>query len=366
MQEKFKNICHQFQILGDYVKSKPYGTGHINDTYVVKYNQAGTGNRYILQRINERVFAEPLKLMENIERVTKHQLFKLHQQGGLNPSRSCLQLLPTIDGKPYFLDKEGKHWRMYLFIENAETFDIIETEEQAFAAASAFANFQKSLVDLPGERLHETIFDFHNTVKRYSDLEKAIGWDTYNRVESCKNEIDFAKKRSNIASVLIDLLKKGTLPERITHNDTKLNNVMIDNDTQDGICVIDLDTVMPGTVLYDFGDLVRSSTSPVAEDEKDASKVFLQLNMFKALVKGYLSEANEFLNKTERDNLVFSGKLIAYEIGLRFLTDYLNGDVYFKTGYDEHNLIRCRTQFKLVESIEENEERMSRIVEKYS
>ncbi len=366
MQEKFKKICHQFQILGDYVNSKPYGTGHINDTYVVDYNQAGTNNRYILQRINENIFAEPLKLMENVERVTKHQMLKLREQGEINPSRLCLQLLPTIDGKSYFFDQDEKCWRMYLFIEKAETFDVIETEEQAFAAAVAFANFQKSLVDLPGDRLFETIPEFHNTVKRYNDLEKAIEQDSNNRVGTCTNEIDFAKKRSEMASVLINFLKDGSLPERITHNDTKLNNVMIDNETQNGICVIDLDTVMPGTVLYDFGDLVRSSTSPAAEDEKDTSKVYMQLNMFKALVKGYLSEANEFLNKTERDNLVFSGKLIAYEIGLRFLTDYLNGDVYFKTKYNDHNLVRCRTQFKLVESIEENEEKMDRIVEKYS
>lgn len=366
MQEKFKNICHQFQILGDYINSKPYGTGHINDTYLVEFNQAGTNVRYILQRINETIFAEPLKLMENVKRVTSHQLQKLREQGVLNPSRLCLQLIPAFDGKVYYFDQEGKCWRMYLFIEKAETYDIIETEEQAFAAAEAFANFQKSLVDLPGERLHETIPDFHNTEKRYNDFENAIELNDNDRIINCKQEIHFAQKRSNISSVLIDLLKNGVLPERITHNDTKLNNVMIDNETQNGICVIDLDTVMPGTVLYDFGDLVRSSTSPVAEDEKDTSKVYLQLNMFKALVKGYLSEANQFLDQIERDYLVFSGKLIAYEIGLRFLTDYLNGDAYFKTKYADHNLVRCRTQFKLVESIEENEVKMERIVEKYS
>ena len=366
MQEKFKNICHRFQVLGDYINSKPYGTGHINDTYVVEFNQAGTGTRYILQRINETIFTEPEKLMENVERVTTHQLRKLREQGALNPSRSCLQLVPTLEGTSFFLDQNGKYWRMYLFIEHARTFDIIETEEQAFAAAEAFANFQKSLVDLPGDRLYETIPDFHNTVNRYKNLQKAIEANGNGRVQTCKSEIAFALKREPITSKLIDLLKEGSLPERITHNDTKLNNVMIDNETHNGICVIDLDTVMPGTVLYDFGDLVRSSTSPAAEDEKDTAKVYMQLNMFKALVKGYLSEANEFLNETEREHLVFCGKLIAFEIGLRFLTDYLNGDVYFKTKYDDHNLVRCRTQFKLVESIEENEEKMERIVEKYS
>jgi len=365
MLEKFRHISQQFALYGDFINCKPYGSGHINDTYSVEYNQAGTTVRYILQRINDLIFLEPAKLMENIERVTRHQRKKLQQHCVINSSRTCLQLIPAIDGGFYHRDEEEKCWRMYLFIEGAKSFNIIETEEQAFAASAAFANFQKEMIDLPGPRLHETIPDFHNTIKRYRDFEIAVESDSVNRAKNCSREIEFARKRKDITSVLINLINNGTLPERITHNDTKLNNVLIDIDTQTGICIIDLDTVMPGTVLYDFGDMVRTSTSPFAEDEKDASKVYCQLNMFESLVRGYLSEAGEFLNKVECNNIVFSGKLITFETGLRFLTDYLNGDVYFKTKYDDHNLIRCRTQFKLVESIEENEEKMNRTVEKY-
>jgi aminoglycoside phosphotransferase (APT) family kinase protein len=241
----------------------------------------------------------------------------------------------------------------------AKTYDAVESPQQAYQAAKAFGQFQKMLADLPAPRLHDTIPDFHHTPKRFANLKQAILDNKANRLSLAKAEIDFALKRKSICSVLLD----AKLPERVTHNDTKFNNVMLDNATGEGICVIDLDTVMPGLALYDFGDMVRTTTSPAKEDERDLSKVTMQFPMFEALVRGYLSSAGEFLTPAEKKFLAFSGKLITFEIGLRFLTDFLEGDTYFKVHRDGHNLDRCRTQFKLVESIEQQENEMNRLVE---
>ncbi|RPI80028.1 MAG: aminoglycoside phosphotransferase family protein [Desulfobacteraceae bacterium] len=364
-QKKLQLIGSRFQIMGDYMFGEPYGSGHINDTYAVTYSQGHKPVKYILQRINERVFREPEKLMQNILRVTDHQRQKLLSAGETEISRFCLQLVRSHDNRPFVIDAEGKYWRTYIFIENAHSYDVVETPKQATEAAVAFGRFQKTLVDLPGDRLHEIIPNFHNTAKRFSALRQAIQADAFNRAKLCNPEIAFAMERQPISSVLVDLLAAGRLPERICHNDTKLNNVLLDDLTQNGICVIDLDTVMPGSALYDFGDLVRTSTCPAAEDEKDLSKIFIQLPMFEALAQGYLSEARDFLTDLEKEHLAFSGKLITFEIGLRFLTDFLNGDTYFKTQFDQHNLVRCRTQFRLVQSIEENEECMQEIVRNY-
>ncbi|MEA2012281.1 MAG: aminoglycoside phosphotransferase family protein [Verrucomicrobiota bacterium] len=359
-----KKVGKNFRIYGDFIEGVPYGSGHINDTFAVSYNQAGDKMRYIFQRINHNIFKNPEALMENIDRVTRHQQKKLEEHSS-NVSRQTLSLVPSSDGKPFSIDTDGNYWRVYLFIENAETYDIIENEEQAFQAAKAFGKFQEELVDIPGDRLNETIPDFHNTSKRYEALEEAIEADEFNRVKSAVKEIKFALERKADAAILLDLSKEGKIPERITHNDTKLNNVMIDDKTGEGICVIDLDTVMPGLVLYDFGDLVRTSTSPAAEDERDLSKVKMQINMFEALLKGYMSTAGGFLNQTEKEYLPFGGKLITLEIGVRFLTDYLSGDAYFKTHRDGQNLDRCRTQFKLVSSIEEQMNEMNNLVKEY-
>jgi hypothetical protein len=300
--------------------------------------------------------------MENIRRVTEH----IHSKfaSAKYSSRRTLQLMYTHDGAPYHKDKDGNHWRSYIFIELARTYDVLETDEQARQAAKAFGDFQKYLVDIPGGRLNETIPNFHNTPARFKALEEAIQKDVKNRAAGVKAEIDFALKHKDITGVLLDLNAKGEIPERITHNDTKLNNVMIDDETQEGICVIDLDTVMPGLAHYDFGDMVRTGTSPAAEDERDLSKVTMRMNMFEALLRGYMSAAGDFLNKTEKKMLPFSGKLITFEIGIRFLTDYLAGDVYFKIKRADHNLDRCRTQFKLVESIESQEDEINQLVEK--
>ncbi len=357
-------IGKNFRINGDFISAEMYGAGHINDTYAATYDQSGTHIRYIHQRINHDVFKKPIQLMDNVNRVTEHQKYKLKQDGVEDTSRRCLTLVNSLEGRAYYQDLEGNIWRTYLFIENAQTYNIISSPKQAYQAAKSFGSFQKMLVDLPGERLYETIPGFHDTPQRFEHLEQALARDKHNRAKDCQKQIEFAFRREELTHVLLNLHARGEIPERTTHNDTKLNNVMIDDTTGEGVCVIDLDTVMPGLALYDFGDLVRASTSPVAEDEKDLSKVILQIEIFQALVQGYLETAGGFLTATEKDYLAFSGKLITFENGLRFLTDHLNGDTYFKTHRIGHNLDRCATQFKLVESIEQQEETMNRLVEK--
>ena len=312
--------------------------------------------RYMLQRINQSIFKNPVALMENIQRVTSHLAAKVSGEPDCN--RLVLTLIPARDEKVWHLDSDGNYWRAYRFIEKARTYDSVESTKQAFQAARAFGRFQKLLVDLPSPRLHDTIADFHHTPKRFVALEQAVDLDVARRAIKAKPEIDFAFARKSIAGVLLD----ANLPERITHNDTKLNNVMLDDVTGEGICVVDLDTVMPGLALYDFGDLVRTTTSSAREDERDLSKVTMQFSMFEALVRGYLDSAGSFLTKAERQHLVLSGKLITFEQGIRFLTDYLGGDPYYKVHRDEHNLDRCRTQFALLESIEQQEERMDRLL----
>ncbi len=354
-----KEIMSQFDIPGDFVTAAPYGSGHINDTYAAVTDQGGTSVRYIVQRINHFVFRNPPELMDNIERVTKHIREKIKNDP--HSARHVLTLIPTLDGRCWFQDRDGNYWRIYIFVENTKSYDVIENSEQAFQGAKAFGEFQKDLVDLPGKRLNDTIPDFHNTPQRFRNLEKAVKDDAKNRAKSAKKEIDFIFSRKGVTEKLLNLSGQGLVPERVTHNDTKLNNVLFDEKTGEGKCVIDLDTVMPGLALYDFGDLIRTSTSPAAEDEKDLSKIKMQMDKYDALVKGYLTSAKDFLTKSEVDNLAFSGKLITLEIGMRFLTDHLSGDVYFKIHREGHNLDRCRTQLRLVECIEELEDEMNAI-----
>jgi Phosphotransferase enzyme family len=350
-------IACQFQIDGEFAGATTHGSGHINDSYCVTFHQAGMPVRYILQRINHSIFKNPIALMENIQRVTSHLAAKV--SGEPDASRRVLTLVRAGDERVWHVDADGNYWRTYRFIENAHTSDAVESTEQAFQAAKAFGRFQKLLVDLPTPRLHASIKDFHHTPKRFMALEQAIASDVAGRAILARPEIEFAFAHRSITSVLLD----ANLPERITHNDTKLDNVMLDDVTGEGICVIDLDTVMPGLALHDFGDMVRTTTSPAKEDEQDLSKVIMQFSMFEALVRGYLASAGDFLTKAEKQHLVFSGKLMTFEQGIRFLTDYLQGDAYYKVSRNEHNLDRCRTQFKLLESIEQDEERMDRLVQ---
>ena len=345
-------IAREFSLSGDVVTATPYGSGHINDTYKVDVKSAVGPSRFVLQRINHHVFRRPDELMANVERVCAHAYAKLKHAGAPDAERRTLRLIPTKTGRAWHIDASGNRWRCYHFIEGATGHDVVRSPEQAYAAAKSFGAFQSLLADLPGGRLHETIPDFHHTPSRFARFQRALAQDAHGRAALAVPEIAFALARAHEVGVVVDALRDGTLPERVTHNDTKLNNVLLDDITQEGVCVIDLDTVMPGSVLYDFGDLVRTSTSPAAEDETDLSKVRMQFPMFEALVKGYLASAGGFLTPKEKELLPFAGKLITFEIGLRFLTDWLEGDTYFKIKRPTHNLDRARTQFKLVESIE--------------
>ena len=360
MNATIKEVSSHFDIWGDFLWCERYGSGHINDTYLAVFNQAGHQIKYIVQRINTNIFKQPEQLMENISRVLNHSKLKL--KGRKDATRRALTIVNANDGKPFFVDGEGKYWRAYLFVDRARTYDVLESPEFAYQAAKAFGSFQKLLADIPGDRLHETIPNFHNTPSRLADFDKALAADVCGRAESAKAEIEFLQKNRTMASKLLDLMAEGKIPERITHNDTKINNVMLDDETGEGICVIDLDTIMPGISLYDFGDLVRTSTSPAAEDEKDLSKVYARREMFEALARGFLEGAGGCLTPAEIENMPFSGMLITFEIGVRFLTDYLDGDKYFKTKREGHNLDRCRTQFKLVQSLQEQEDKMNEIM----
>ena len=336
-EEELLSILAAFGIT-DVVKVARYGSGHINDTFKVDDVR---GVSYILQRINTDIFPDADGMMENISRVTSH----IRSKGG-----KSLEVLGYKNP-----------WRLYAFITNARTIDLIENADQAFLAANAFAQFQNTLADLPEPRLNEILPKFHNTVNRLKLLDEAASADVKGRLKLVQREMDFINARREEAGRIVNAMASGEIPERITHNDTKINNVMLDPVTQQGVAVIDLDTVMPGSALYDFGDMVRTSTAAAAEDEKDLDKVFSRKEYFEELVKGYLKDA-KFLNAAELDALAFSGRLITLTIGIRFLTDYLAGDTYFRTAYEDHNLVRCRTQLKMVQSMEDQRDEYERIV----
>ncbi len=360
--QTLREVSTLFDMRADFVHGYLYGSGHINDTYCTHYDQAGIRLRYIHQRINTNVFKTPIELMENVERVTRHSLDRLLSEGNPEARRRTLTCVPSIEGKPYAIDSAGNVWRTYPFIERARGYDEIETNEQAFQAAKAFGNFQKLAADLGGGRLHETIPNFHNTPKRLEALQAAIEADSANRAAEVKSEIEFALARAADCSRITSLIESGEIPERVTHNDTKLNNVLLDDVTAEGVCVIDLDTTMPGSALYDFGDMVRTATPTTREDDTDLDKLDIRLDRFESLVRGYLGSTKSFLNQAEIANLAFSGKLLTLECGIRFLTDYLQGDVYFKIKRPAHNIDRCRNQFAFVTAIERKLLEMEKIV----
>ncbi len=359
MKTDLARIVGQFRIYGDFLSAESYGTGHINDTFLVTCSQAGRIVRYCLQRINHSVFQNPPDLMNNVVRVTEHIRKKRKQADAEEISRRVLTVVLTHDGAGGYRDPEGSYWRVFLFIEGARTYDVIESLDMARQAARAFGEFQADLADLPQPPLADTIPDFHNAQKRYKTFLEVLEKDPCNRAASAKPEIDFLNTQSGLFEVLPKQVREGQIPIRTTHNDTKINNIMIDNQTHQAICVIDLDTVMPGLSLYDFGDIVRTTASNSPEDETDLSKVNADPERFEAVLNGYMEGAGGFLNQSEIDHLVHSGKLITMVIGTRFLTDYLDGDRYFKTHRNRHNLDRCRTQFKLVRSLAQQEEELN-------
>ena len=359
-----RDIVSHFQLEGQLLDAKPYGTGHINDTYASRFQTDQGVARYIHQRLNPNVFREPEKVMENIERVTRHARERVIASGG-DPQRETLNLVSTVDGQSFYRSPEGDIWRTYLFIDGCRTYDQVEDVRHVYSAANAFGNFQRLLSGLPGKRLYETIPNFHHTRKRFDAFVQALENDVKNRAASVKAEIDFILKREADVSVVVDMLAQGRLPERVTHNDTKLNNVLIDERTGQGVCVIDLDTVMPGSALYDFGDLARTGASAALEDEPDLSKVRLDLDMFERLAHGYLDATRDILTPTEIGYLPFAAKLITLEQAIRFLGDHLNGDVYYKVHRQNHNLDRARTQIKLVAEIERYMDQMRIVVDQY-
>jgi hypothetical protein len=361
-EKQLQEISKKFQIYGEILHAETLKIGHINETYTATYDQGGTRVRYIHQKINKNVFKNPVAVMKNVMRVTTHIRKKLEARSARDVTRRSLIVIPTRDGKSFFQNGDSEVWRTFVFVEGVETYEAVQTPLQAYQAGRAFGEFQHLLVDLPGGRLVETIPGFHHTRRRFNALQQAIQKDHYNRAKEAKAEIEFALQHEPLVDVILDAMAKGRIPERITHNDTKFNNVMLDVLTGEAMCIVDLDTVMPGCALYDFGDMVRTTTSPTLEDELDLSKVKMQMPMFKKLAEGYLSTAGQFLTNPEKSHIAFSGKLITFEIGIRFLTDYLCGDTYFRIHRPAHNLDRCRTQFKLVESIERQEEAMQKHV----
>lgn len=360
MEFNFKKICEQFKIDGGFVSAEKYGEGHINDTFLVKTDET----KYILQRVNNTVFKKPEEVMENISKVTNFMAKQIIARGG-DTTRETLTLVKTLDEKDYYISEDGRLFRMYIFIDNATCYQIIENGEVFYQAARAFGQFQKTLKDFPADELHETIVNFHNTVDRYRILKEAVAEDKMGRLESVKEEVEFALAREKDAGVIVDAINEGKIPLRVTHNDTKLNNVMIDDATGLGVCVIDLDTVMPGSMLYDFGDSIRFGASTAAEDELDLNKVNMDIDLFSEYVRGYLEELGDSITKEEIELLPMSAKLMTLECGIRFLTDYLDGDNYFKIHREHHNLDRARTQLKLVWDIEQKMDDMYKIVKKY-
>ncbi len=338
MAYNLKEILQKFDIQVDIA---PYGDGHINDTYL-----AQSTPKYIIQRINTNVFKNPDEVMENILAVTEHLRKKIEEDGG-NPLRETLTVVKTIDGENYLKDEEDCY-RAYRFVEGATTYNLPESPEQMYHAAKAIGKFQKRLSDFPAEQLHETIVQFHDTPNRVKQLEQAITENRAGRLDSVQPEINFAMEISKYASLITDAIESGEVPIRVTHNDTKLNNIMLDDETGEGVCVIDLDTVMPGSLLYDYGDALRFGASSGPEDEKDLDKIYFVLPVYEAFTKGFLEEAGDSMTEKERELLPWSIVMMTYECGIRFLADYLNGDTYFKAHYAEQNLDRARTQFKLV------------------
>jgi len=356
-QLKLHKITLNFLVKGDFVDAVPLGNGHINDTYLV----TTTSEKYVLQKLNHNIFKNIEMMNQNIIMALNHLYQK--QNTSENKMFAEFNIIFCKDGNNYHKDKNGNFWRMMDFVSNSTSFDVADKPEIAFEAAKAYGYFQKMLIDLNPKDFFIVIKDFHNLEMRMNSFLDVIKTNIANRNQFAKDEIEFVKAHNHLSVKLKDLLESKQIPIRVTHNDTKINNILLNKKSLKGIAVIDLDTVMPGTVLFDFGDMVRTFTSPAQEDEIDLTNVVLRFDIFKAMANGYLSELKNDLTEVEINNLVFGGKIMTFMIGLRFLTDFLEGDKYFKISRTDHNLHRCRTQFKLLREMEESEDKLKQIIE---
>jgi Ser/Thr protein kinase RdoA (MazF antagonist) len=351
-------IILQFTIPGDFVRSGRFGSGLINDTYLCEFTEGGEARKYILQRINDKVFTNPGEVMENVELVTSHIANRLSKEGVADPFTVTPALIHTRKGASHHRDASGAYWRMFHFIEAGVVFDTIFDVNHAYEIGRGLGRFQFLVSDLDPGKLRDTLPGFHHTPKYLAEFDEALSADRKGRGVEIGVEAEFVSRRSGMAALLTDLMQSGKIPLRVVHNDPKVNNVMIRSDTREALCMLDLDTVKPGIVHFDFGDCVRSAANPTGEDAEDLGAVALDLPIFEAVARGYMREAGAFLTKKEIELLPASIKVITFELGIRFLADYLRGDIYFRTKYPAHNLHRARVQFKLLESIEAAEERM--------
>ena len=356
-----ENIVAAFEVEGKVSEYVPFGNGHINDTRLVTMDN---GVQYVLQRINKNVFKRPDLLMENYVGVTKFIRKKIEAMGG-DPLREVLNAIYTKDGKPYTIDEEGQYWRLLVYVTDSIGYDKVERPEQFYDSAVSFGDFQYMLRDYPAETLHETIVNFHNTPDRYRQLMEAIENNAAGRLAEVTAEVEFAKARREFAATLENAHKEGRLPLRVTHNDTKLNNILFDINTGKTLCVVDLDTIMPGYSVNDFGDSIRFGATTALEDETDLSKVNFDISLYELYVKGFIEGAKGGLTEGELEMLPIGAIMMTFECGMRFLADYLNGDTYFRVHRPSHNLDRCRNQFKLVADMEARLDEMRAIVKKY-
>lgn len=360
---EIKHVLRQFCFDGQFIDAEELLSGNINNTYRLRYQLPdGVRKEYILQQINTYAFKKPDEVMSNVHRVTEH-LERATVRAGGDPARRVLRLIPSRSGAWMFRDGQGRCWRAYDYISGAVAYDRPQRPEHFMEAGRAFGNFQKMLFDFPAEELYETIPDFHNTRKRFYDFVAAVALDRGGRVKYLEKEIDFFFDRRKMMSRVVEMIESGELPLRVTHNDTKMNNVMLDAETGESLCVIDLDTVMAGSVLYDYGDAVRFGASTAAEDEPDTSKIRLDMDLFRAFTRGFVSEINGSLTEAELKALPLGIKIMTCELAMRFLTDYIDGDLYFKVRSPEHNLIRARAQMKLLEDVEAKYDEICAITE---
>lgn len=364
MATNLQELFNIFDAEGTFLSAAPFGSGHIHDTYRI-VTKGSTTPDYILQRINNTIFRDVPNLQGNIELVTRHLRGKIIEIPGSDPTRQCLTLIQTRNGRPWHTDSSGDNWRMFVFIANHRSYDLVDSEPKAFEGGRAFGQFVAMLSDLPGDAVAETIPNFHNIEKRLVKFSETVAADPVGRVSGVAGEIEEILKRAEEMKIILRLGSTGKIPLRITHNDTKFNNVLLDEDDK-ALCVIDLDTVMPGYVHYDFGDAIRTGACTAEEDTTDLASVALSLPLFRAYTHGFLSETKDILTEVEKEWLAFAPRLITYEQALRFLADYIDGDTYYKTKYPDHNLQRTRVQLNLLRSMETHADIMKDIVRRYS